>query len=221
MPLILLIRHAENDYFKKGRLPGRLPGVHLNDKGKTQAQSLAETLAKKLAGAPVKAVYSSPLERSVETAEAIARALGLEVTLREGLQEIDCGEWQGKTLKSLRRRKAWRFVQGSPSFFRFPSGESFADAQHRISMEIQALCSLHGPKDILIAVSHADPIRLAVAYFLSAPLDSFQRVIVAPASITAIFMGESGSQLLTLNYDLSFPNPMPGKKEGRKKATKR
>jgi probable phosphomutase (TIGR03848 family) len=221
MPLILLIRHGENDYVKKGKLAGRLEGVHLNDKGRVQAQAVAETLAQKLAGAPVKAVYSSPLERAAETAAPIAKALGLEVIFRDGLTELDCGEWQGKSLKSLRRLKVWRVVQISPSFFRFPSGETFADAQHRISMEIQALCSLHGPKDILIAVSHADPIRMAVAYFLGAPLDSFQRMAVAPASITALYIGEAGSQLLTLNYDLAFPQPMPPEKQSPKKAAKR
>jgi probable phosphoglycerate mutase len=203
MSTILLIRHAENDYVKKGRLAGRLPGVHLNDNGREQAQALAD----KLAGASIKAVYSSPMERAMETAEPIAKTLGLEVIPREGLLETNYGEWQNKTLKSLYRRKLWRVIQNSPSLARFPSGESFAEAQLRIHQEIETLRSQHAPKDIIVCVSHADPIKLVVAYYTGLPLDNFQRLIVAPASITALSINEAGSHLLTLNYNPSFALP--------------
>jgi probable phosphoglycerate mutase len=200
MPTILLIRHGENDYIKKGILPGRMPSVHLNDKGRAQAQALAE----KLAQAPIKAVYTSPLERAVETAEPIAGVLGLEATIRPGLIETDCGEWQGKSHKSLRRLKVWRMVQSTPSLFRFPGGESFAESQGRVVAEIETLRLQHEEKDLFVCVSHGDPIRLAVAYYLGLPLDHFQRLFAAPASITALYVGEAGSRLLTLNFDLSF-----------------
>jgi len=200
MPTILLIRHGENDYTKKGILPGRMPGVHLNDKGRAQAQALAE----KLAQAPIKAVYSSPLERAVETAEPIAAALGLEAAIRTGLIETDCGEWQGKSHKSLRRLKAWRMVQSTPSLFRFPGGESFAESQGRVVAEVESLRLQHEEKDLFVCVSHGDPIRLAVAYYLGLPLDHFQRLFASPASISALYVGDAGSRLLTLNFDLSF-----------------
>jgi probable phosphoglycerate mutase len=200
MPTILLIRHAENDYIKKGRLPGRLQGVHLNEKGRAQAQALAE----KLAQAPIKAVYTSPLERAVETAEPIAQVLGMEAVVRPGLIETNCGDWQGKSYKSLRRLKIWRKVQITPSLFRFPGGESFVEAQTRIVGDLEALQALHDEKDLFVCVSHGDPIKLAIAYYLGMPLDHFQRLFTAPASISTLYVGEGGSHLLTLNFDLSF-----------------
>lgn len=205
MPLFLLIRHGENEYVKTGRLAGRLPGVHLNDHGRAQVQALAE----KLAGAPVKAIYSSPLDRTLETAEPIAKALGLEVITRPGLIEVDVGEWQDKKLKGLTRLKLWRSVQSSPSVVRFPGGETFAEAQYRICQDLQELATQHDPKDLIICVTHSDPIKLAVAFFLGLPLDLFQRLNVSTASVTALQIGEGGSRLLNLNYDLSFTLPKP------------
>jgi len=203
MPMILLVRHGENDYVKTGRLAGRLPGVHLNEKGREQAQAVAD----KLTGAAIKAVYSSPMERAMETAEPIARALGLEVVVRQGLIEVDVGDWQDKKLKGLKRLKIWRKVQIMPSVMRFPGGETFAQAQHRITQELQTLADQHEPKDIIVCVSHSDPIKLAVSYFIGQPLDLFQRLSIMPASITALYFGEEGSFLVTLNYDLSFTLP--------------
>ena len=199
MPTILLIRHGENEYVKQGRLAGRLPGVHLNEKGRTQAQVVAE----KLNGAPIKAIYSSPLDRTMETAEPLAKALGLEITPREGLLETDFGEWQGKTLKSLRRRKLWRTVQNAPSLMRFPGGESFAECQLRICREIETISVQHKPKDKIACVFHSDPIKLAVAYYIGLPLDNFQRLAIAPASITTIHISDSGSHLIQLNVEAS------------------
>lgn len=204
MPTFLLIRHGENEYVKKNRLAGRLPGVRLNEKGYAQAQSVAMALAQKFTKAPVKAIYSSPLERTTETAEPIAKALGLEVIPRDGLIETDFGEWQGRTLKELRRRKLWRVVQNTPSLMQFPGGESFAETQHRICSEIGTLRIQHKPKDVIICVTHSDPIKLAVAYYIGLPLDLFQRLTVAPASITALHISDSESRLLTLNFDISL-----------------
>ena len=205
MTILLLIRHAENDYVKTGRLAGRLAGIHLNETGRQQARAVAD----KLTGAPVKAVYSSPLERAIETATPIAEALNLEVTLRPNLVEMDFGEWQNKKLKGLSRLKAWKVVQGAPARMRFPQGESFAEAQYRICQELDLLARQHDPKDMIICVSHSDPIKLAVAYYLGLPLDLFQRLTVSPASITALAIGEMGSQLLALNYDLFFTLSKP------------
>jgi probable phosphomutase (TIGR03848 family) len=203
MPLLLLIRHGENDYVKKNILAGRLPEVHLNKKGQSQAQAVAE----KLKSVPIKAVYSSPLERAMETAGPLATALGLEVMQRPGLIELDIGEWQGQPLRSLQKLKAWRKVQGNPSRFRFPGGEAFLDTQQRICTELEALAALHQPKEIIACISHADPIKLAVAYYMGMPLDYFQKLSVNPGSITALYLGELGAQLVTLNYDLSLSLP--------------
>jgi probable phosphomutase (TIGR03848 family) len=200
MPIFLLIRHGENDYVKKGRLAGRKPGVHLNEKGQTQAQALAD----KLKDAPIKAIYSSPLERAMETAAPIGSALNLKVTPREGLLETEVGEWQDQSLKGLQRLKLWRSVQFTPSQFRFPGGEAFVETQGRIRQEIETLSGQHDPRDLIVCVSHADPIKLAVAFYIGLPLDLFQRLHVSPASITALMVGKHGSQLLNLNYDVSL-----------------
>ncbi len=202
MPTILLIRHGENEYVKKGRLAGRLPGVHLNETGRAQAAALAEALR----GLPIQAVYSSPLERTLETAAPIAEALEQQVRPLDGLLEVDFGTWQDKTLKSLRRRKLWRTVQGNPARMRFPEGETFAQAQQRIVTALESLAQQHpDPKTLLVCVSHSDLIKLAAAYYLGLPLDLFQRLHVSPASITALHLPpEGGASLLALNYRLDW-----------------
>jgi len=200
MTIILLIRHGENDYVKEQRLPGRKSGIHLNKKGQAQAKAIAE----KLKGAPIKAVYSSPLERTMETAKPIAKALDLIVISRQGLIETNVGDWQGKKIKNLRRLKIWPKVQLNPSRFRFPGGERIDDAQHRFVEEIEFLAEKHDPGDVLVCVSHADPIKLVVAYYIGLPLDMYQRLSVSPGSITALNVGEFGCQLLFMNYDLSL-----------------
>ena len=205
MPVFLLIRHGENEYVKKGRMAGRTTGVHLNETGHLQAQALAE----RLKDAPIKAIYSSPLERALETAAPLARAVGLEVIPRPGLIETDIGEWAGKTFKSLGRLKVWRAVQFTPSRVRFPGGESFQETQFRICQELETLSAQHEPKDLIACFSHADPIKMAAAYHLGMPLDTFQRLMVSTCSITALMIGEHSSRLLTLNFDpsLNFSKP--------------
>jgi probable phosphoglycerate mutase len=216
LPMFLLVRHGENDLMKQGRLACRLPDVHLNDTGRSQAQAAAKVIAQfhaqsaaqaeahKQADAPVWKVYSSPMERAVETAEPIAQALSLEIVIRAGLIETNCGEWAGKTVKSLRRRKIWRVIQNNPSQFQFPGGETFVECQQRIVAEIEFLRTQHSPKDMVICVSHADPIKLLVSYYLGLPFDNFQRLTVDPASITALHLDESSSRLLSLNVAPSF-----------------
>jgi probable phosphoglycerate mutase len=201
MPIVLLVRHGENDYVKKHRLAGRKPGVHLNEKGRAQAHTLAQALTK----TKIKAVYSSPLERTVETAQPIARAHDLKVIEREGLLEVNFGKWQDKTLKQLARQNLWKTVQNHPSQARFPEGESFADAQHRIISEIEILCGMHKPKDTFVCVCHSDMIKLVVAYYLGIPLDLFQRLIVQPGSISTLYIGKGGVRLFNLNH---VPQPI-------------
>ncbi len=135
MPIFLLIRHGETDYNKKMHIAGRLPNVHLTQKGRHQAQSLAE----KLAVVPIKAIYSSPLERALETAGPLAQALNLEIIPMPGLLETNCGEWQGQSVKKLRRQKIWQSVQQHPALFHFPGGESIAECQHRMVQVIESV----------------------------------------------------------------------------------
>jgi probable phosphoglycerate mutase len=200
MPIFLLIRHGETDYNKKMHIAGRLPNVHLTKKGRQQAQSLAD----KLANAPIKAIYSSPLERTLETAEPLAKALKLEVIPMPGLLETDCGEWQGQSIKKLSRQKIWQSVQLHPTLFHFPGGESIADCQHRMVQVLESLRLKYSPQDMLVCFSHSDPIKQVVAYYLGLPLDNFQRLCIDTASITALQITEGSSRLIMLNNNLSF-----------------
>jgi probable phosphoglycerate mutase len=202
VPTLLLVRHAENDLLKLGRLGGRMPGIHLNDDGRIHALQLAGFLAARLKGGPLKAIYSSPMERAQETAEPLAKALALPVVIRPGLTETDCGQWSGKTLKSLGRLKLWKVVQQTPSQFRFPEGESFIETQRRVVAEIDALRAENDdPKAVVVCFFHADPIKLAVAHYLGMALDHFQRLVVGPASISVLHLGGKSVQLMALNYD--------------------
>ena len=201
MPLLLLIRHGENDYVKTFRLAGRLPGIHLNERGKKQAQALGEALK----DVPIKAIYSSPLERAMETATPIANARKLQVAQEPDLMETNIGKWQGRSWKILRHTKAWKIVQNAPSRFRFPEGESFPETQIRIANVLERVVQKHNkPGDIIAIVFHADPIKLAVSHFLGLPLDNFQRLGCDTGSLTVLHVNEMGANLVKLNQRPPF-----------------
>lgn len=213
MTTILLIRHGENSFVGK-RMAGRLPDVFLNEKGQKQAEALVSALQK----APIKAVYSSPLERAQQTAAPLARALDLEVQSAPGMMELDMGDWQGRTLKQLRRLKAWKVVQSRPSTFRFPGGETFLEAQSRAVAELKAIAERH-PEDLVACFSHGDVIRLVTAFFLDIPLDSFQRLGADTASITVLHLGKDGGVAVPrINQVTHFEWPAPKAKAAPKPA---
>lgn len=209
MPLLLLIRHGENEYVKTGKMAGRLPEVHLNEHGQKQATELAEALG----NLPIKAIYSSPMERARETASPLAKKLGLEPQIRNGLIETDLGEWAGQELKTVRKLPSWKTVQENPSRFRFPNGESFVECQTRIVSEIEAIVKIHRDEEIIACVSHADPIKLLACYYLGMPLDHFQRLGCDTASITVLMLSQKGVQLTKLNQRLPFNFPIPEKRK--------
>jgi probable phosphomutase (TIGR03848 family) len=193
--IIFLVRHGVNDWVGR-RLPGWTPGLHLNERGRAQAEALARLLKP----AHLEAVYASPLDRTVETATPIARACALRVRTRHGLIEVNPGEWQGQSLKSLQGRKLWPVIQHTPSLARFPGGESFPQAQARIVAEIDLLRAEHpSPRAAIACVTHADVIKLAVAHYLGLPLDLFQRLVVDPSSISVLWIGDSSARLVRLN----------------------
>jgi probable phosphoglycerate mutase len=196
MPLILLIRHGENEYTRTGKLAGWTKGVSLNEAGQKQAQGLVE----RLKNVPLTALYTSPLERAQETAAPLAAARGLTPVVRPGLGEVGFGDWTGKSLKRLARTKLWRVVQGLPSAMRFPGGETFRAAQIRFVDVLEELAQAHpSPKAIVAAVAHSDPIKLAVAYYLGMPLDLFQRIQVSTGSVTILALGRGAPSLVKLN----------------------
>ena len=197
---VLLIRHGENDWVGENRLAGRTPGVHLNDTGRSQARRIAETLAEQ----EISAVYSSPLERCIETAQPVAELSGLTLTPETGILEVDYGGWQGGSLKELSQGPEWQLVQHNPSSFRFPNGETLFEVQARAIETIERIRRNH-PNEVVAIFSHGDVIRTAVAHYMGIPFDLFQRVIISTASITAIaFHGPVGRILFT-NHRADLP----------------
>jgi len=196
--LVLLVRHGQTPTTGKV-LPGRAAGLHLADTGQQQAQTVAERITRlQTDKRKVAAVYASPLERTQETAAPISKALGLRTRRNTGLIEADFGEWTGAELKALYKLPEWRTVQRNPSGFRFPGGESFIEMQTRICGAIQKLCVAH-PGQTIVAVSHADPIKAAVAHAMGTPLDLFQRIVVSPCSVSAVIYGVDGPIVLAVN----------------------
>jgi probable phosphomutase (TIGR03848 family) len=192
--VLLLVRHGVTATTGKV-LPGRRPGLHLSEEGQRQAERAAKWIA---ALPKVAAIYSSPLERARETARAIARARRMPVRIERGLLECDIGAWTGRKLDDLRKLPVWDVVQRHPSAFRFPDGESFTEVQTRVTETIFRVVAQH-PGRVVVAVSHADPIKTAVAHALGVPLDLFQRISIATASITAIAYGRTDTSVLTVN----------------------
>lgn len=205
MTRLYLIRHGENDWVGK-RLPGWTRGLHLNARGRAQAERLAEVLAERR----FQAIYSSPLERARETAEPISRRQGLTLQLRPGLRDVNVGQWQGQPLRLLRLRKLWTVIQHSPSRARFPEGESFAEAQARLVSEIEAILAAHkSAKAAVAVVSHADPIKLVICHYLGLALDLFQRLALEPASISILQLGEGPARLIRWNEVHAVESPAP------------
>ena len=200
MAIILLVRHGHNDFVGK-KLAGRQPGVHLNQKGKEQADQLAAALS----GLPIRAVFASPLERTQETAAPIARAHDLNIETLPELNEIDFGNWQGKGLENLRKGRYWKQVQEHPADFRFPKGESFAEAQLRMVNCLMQISDAYAKDDLVVCVGHSDMIRLAVAHFLAMPLNDFQRLQIETASITVLYFSGGKAHFGAINHVLTFP----------------
>ena len=192
--LFLLVRHGLTPTTGKV-LPGRAAGLHLADAGQAQARDAAERIA---ALSRVDAVYASPLERARETAAPIAKAKGLRVRIDKGLLECDFGDWTGEELKKLMKLPEWGTVIRAPSTFRFPGGESFNEMQVRIVSAIDRLRAVH-KGGVVVCVSHADPIKAAVAHAMGTHIDLFQRIVISPCSVTAIAYSPGGPVVLTVN----------------------
>jgi probable phosphomutase (TIGR03848 family) len=208
---LVLLRHAVTEQTGP-LLTGRNPGVDLSDDGRKQAQALAD----RLADLPVAAVYASPMERTAQTAAAVAERLGLPVRELHGALEADYGEWTGGKLTELAKTELWKTVQHAPSRARFPGGESLAEMQARIVGSLEEVVREHAG-EIVVVVSHADPIKAAIAHYTGVHLDLFQRIVVSPASVTAFQLSAHGAALVKCNdtgsLDELRPKPPEDKKE--------
>lgn len=202
MATVVLVRHATTAATGT-RLVGWTPGVDLDDAGRTQA----EAAAARLADLPVEAIYSSPLERTMQTAAAIARHHDLEVLADRALGEVDYGGWTNQPLDELRREPLWPVIQSTPSRVGFPDGETIRGAQARAVDAVESLAARH--RGLVVAVSHADVIKAVVAHLIGMPLDSFQRLVVSPASITVLHLAPASAPLLLRFNDTGPIEPPP------------
>lgn len=200
MIYLFLIRHGENEWVESGKLAGRTPGVHLNEKGHQQSAALAE----RLTGQPITAIYSSPLVRCMETAQPLAERLGLPVCEEPGLLEVDYGDWRGGALKELSKEADWQLVQLYPSGFRFPGGETLREVQSRVVGTLEELRTRHEGEAIAI-FAHGDILRTTLAWYLGAPLDLFQRIVISTASVSLVAFHRFGPRILLMNETGEIP----------------
>ena len=207
--MLCLVRHGTTATTGKV-LPGRARGLHLSDQGRAEAAKAAEALS----SMTVSAVYSSPLERTRETALAISERLGKPVVTERGLIECDFGAWTGESLAQLRKLPEWQTVQRWPSGFRFPGGESFVELQSRLTDTVGRICRTH-PGEVVVAVSHADCIKVVLASVLGVPLDLFQRIVVAPCSISTVVYGPAGPSVLAMGVGAGPAGLAPAREAAR------
>ena len=212
MSTIILVRHGENDWVKKNRLAGWIEGVHLNANGRAQVAAAAE----RLSHLPIKAIYSSPITRCLETAVPIAAPHQLEITPLNELGEVQYGDWEGEKIKTLTKNKLWFVVQFFPSRLRFPNGEALREVQFRAIQTLEKLAQQH-PEEMIIVVSHADLIKLVLAHYLGVHIDLFQRLTIAPASLSVITLPENGTVRIGRMNDDGPLQPPPAKNPDKKK----
>jgi probable phosphomutase (TIGR03848 family) len=193
MATFYLIRHGLNDFVDRA-IAGWTPGVSLNDAGREQAGRLAW----KLLGRGITRVYSSPLERALETARPIAEALGLKVEVRDALGEIRFGEWTGKRFDDLQRDPRWDLFNRYRSGTRPPGGELMLEAQVRIVNELECLRARY-PDATMAVVSHSDIIRAALVHYAGMPIDLYARLAMDPGSFSIVALEPEGPRILALN----------------------
>jgi len=191
--LLLLIRHAVTDA-TGSRLTGQRRGFSLSEAGVAQASALAE----RLRPIPLAALWSSSLERCVETARIVGDGRRLDIRTFPELMDVDYGRWSGRSLRPLYRTTLWRRLQAAPSNVRFPEGETLSEVQGRsLPVLLEAADRYRGK--IVAVVTHADVIRLALAHFAGMHVDHFQRLTVSPASVSAVSLGDRVPRILRTN----------------------
>jgi probable phosphomutase (TIGR03848 family) len=189
----LLIRHGSTSTVGKS-LAGRSSGVPLDAIGRNQAQELAVRLADRA----IAAIYSSPLERAVQTAEPLAASLGHEILIRQGFIEIDFGAWTGMTLDQLKDDRLWRRFNTQRGGTSAPGGERMLEVQTRMAEQLDDLRQQH-PEQTVAIFSHADVIKAALMLYMNMPLDNHLRLEISPASVSVLELADWGPRILAVN----------------------
>lgn len=193
MTTVLLIRHASVDPIGKW-LASRASGVHLNAKGQMEAKELAG----RLAGINIAGIYSSPLERAIETAQPLSKASGLPVHICNELTDVDYGDWTGKSFAELDHNPDWRCFNTSRTTTIIPGGEHVTQVRDRMARAAASICSQYKSSTVAI-FSHCDLIRVALVHFAGKSLDSVLSFAIDPASISAVRLSSSKPQILIIN----------------------
>ncbi|HEX5222226.1 MAG TPA: histidine phosphatase family protein [Verrucomicrobiae bacterium] len=193
MTTFYLVRHASNDLLPH-TLAGRMPGVHLNEKGRREAERLAD----RLAPVPVHQIFSSPLERAKETANPLAKRLGLKMEVAEALNEIDFGDWTGKRLAELDCLERWRRWNCCRGTARIPNGETMLEVQNRM-VDALTLWRQRFPDETIALFGHGDPIRATLLYFAGMPPDFIHRLEVSPAGVSIVELDDWAVRVRAIN----------------------
>lgn len=190
---VLLIRHAHTEAVGVW-LAGRTADVSLDQVGRAQAERLRD----RLSTVNLSAIYSSPLQRAIETAGPLASDRGLRVEPRLELIEVDFGDWSGQRFDQLEKDPRWVRFNQHRSMASVPNGERAVDVQGRVVRMFDDLLSRH-PSQMVACVSHADVIRLAVLHVAGVPIDFIHRFEISPASVTAIALRPHSGTLVYVN----------------------
>jgi broad specificity phosphatase PhoE len=190
------VRHASTD--AAGILCGRAADVHLSSKGLLES----EELAKRFRNIQITSIWSSPLERASETANSIAKKAALSVFYSESFNEVNYGEWTGRSFDSLASDPRWHRFNVLRDSTRIPGGEHITEVQKRVLSQLEALALFYQIGNIVV-VTHAEPIRLVVAHWLNSTGYLHDRLEISPASVT-ILRYLPNPLVLCINNNASF-----------------
>lgn len=225
MATVILARHGRTSANTGGVLAGRSKGVHLDELGEKQAAGAAL----RVAGIPLAAIVTSPMERCRETAAHISKAQATRVPVRveRDAAEVDYGDWTGQPLKELVKEPLWKTVQAHPAGVVFPGGESMARMSARVVSAVRRwdakVESEHGPEAVWVLSSHGDPIKAILADALGMHLDAFQRIVVDPGSLSVVRYSTLRPFVLTVNSfegNLSHLKPAPPRRTTKRTRTR-
>jgi probable phosphomutase (TIGR03848 family) len=218
---VILLRHGRSSANGSGVLAGRTPKVGLDETGRTQAKALLD----RLAGVPLAEAVVSPMLRCKQTVAPLLDERGLTRSLDPRLSEVDYGEWTGRELKTLVKEPLWGVVQAHPSAAVFPGGEGLASMQARAVAAVREhdarITAAHGEHAVWLVCSHGDVLKAILADALGQHLDSFQRIVVDPGSISVVRYTQTRPFVLRVNdHGSDFSSVVPEKpKRGRKKTS--
>ena len=201
MTTFYLVRHGEKT--REHLMVGRMPGIHLTREGRRQARAMAKHLRR----APIVRILSSPLERAIETAEPLARIRGLEIERSEAFHEIDTGDWTGLPKRRLETLRTWKHFCRYPGGALVPNGETLAHVQERVVTEILKLHATHRSEGIAI-FTHEDVIRLAICYFIGAPIDVYDKITIRLGSLSIITVEPTKTILARMDELPVAPKPI-------------